>query len=480
MIRRNLPRHITSGAKRYAADGVRIVSMYFAIVYAFPLVGNWWLADSIISSYEIYPLTVRAVAVMVSTYVLFRALVALTPGARPANLRSRIDRVLCRLRSLYGRHRLALGLVAVPLALENLLGGLTSFRYALEGIASRESVILPLMMVISAVVTADLFYFMFVRNQDAPLSKRRRIENLLLSASLVIAANGIAMLLLSLCTLAYAVSPTWFRRAAFVQADEAIAANFYRVLVAVPAFVLIFVVAWYAGTVVKLSSSDTIGAIWDDPTRVASVAFTHDSIGESLAAYAVERPSVFYYAFLFTEGVSRDELANGAASAIVYPLQTMLYRLDLILGQRFAVDRPPIGSIMQLNYLLTTHGTTTERGGTSPGLLAAFTYVLPHPFNVLACAIYLWWLASALTDLVRQQGMRLSLLGQLLALQFLVGWFSSPFDWLILVDNEVLFLGLLYVLVRIKRRQLAESLSPSTVAVPIRRHPQLLSTRAPA
>jgi hypothetical protein len=471
---------MTFARSRDAADGVRIVSMYFAIVYVFPLVGNWWLAESIISSYDIYPLTVGAVAVLVTTYLLFRALVALTPPARPADLRSRVDRVLSRVRALYGRHRLALGLVAVPLALENLLGGLTSFRYALEGIASRETVILPLMMVISAAATADLFYFMFVRDQDAPLSRRRRFESLLLSASLVIAANGIAMLLLSLCTFAYAVSPTWFRRAVFAHTNEAIAANFYRVLVAVPAFVLIFVVAWYAGTVVKLSSNDTMSAIWDDPTRVASVAFTHDSIGESLAAYAVERPSVFYYAFLFTEDAPRDVLANGAASAIVYPLQTMFYRLDLILGQPFAVDRPPIGSIMQLNYLLTTHGVTTERGGTSPGLLAAFTYVLPHPFNVFACAVYLWWLAFALTDLFRQHGMRLSLLGQIVALQFLVGWFSSPFDWLILVDNEVLYLGLLYALVRVKRRQLSESCSPNAVAIPLRRHPPLVSARAPA
>lgn len=432
--------------------------MYFGIVYIFPIIGNWWLGDSIISSYAIYPLTPTAVATLAATYILFRIFVRVAPRApRPVGIT--LDSHIKRLHAWYRHYRILVGLIAVLLAIANLSAGLTSFRYAQEGIASRESALLPMMMVLYAIASADLFYFMFVRDRDAPQGARRRFEHLMLALSLVIAANGIAMLLLSLCTLAYAMSPKTFHQAAFVQGGPALASNLKRILIAVPVFCLVFVVAWYAGNVIKLSSSDSMESLWADPTRVASVAFTHDSVAESLAAYAVERPSVFYYAFLYTENVPWIDLGNGTWSAIVFPLQTMLYRLNLITGRSFDIERPTVTSIMQLNYLLTTHGTTTERGGTSPGLIAAFTYVLPRPLNILACVAYLWWLCMALGDLVGRNQERLSLLGEVLALQFLVGFFSSPFDWLILVDNEVLYLALLLLLLTEKRRQLSIGVS---------------------
>jgi hypothetical protein len=434
-----------------ALQGVRLIALYFSVVYLFPLAGNWLLGDAVISSYLLYPLGWAPVIVLAATYLLFRLLVLGFPIQPRPHLSLR-TRVFSWCRRTYGRFRIYIGLISLIVAVVSLVQGLTSFRYADEAIFSRDTVLLPLLMVLYSACTADMFYFMFVRDQSRPQGRRRRVEHFLIAGALVVAASGIAMLLLSLCALTYAISPKRFMTIAFAPPGDL---RIRRLLLALPLFGVIFVGAWFGGTIIKLSSGGDVDAILADPQRVANVAYTHETMALSVAHYVVERTSVFYYALVFATEVPREVLAHTEQNAIQFPLKSFAYRLNLLLGQTFQVERPSIVSMMQLNYLLLTEQPTSERAGTAPGLLASFLYVFPVPLAITACAVFLWWMAYALGDLLSQQGLRLSALGLLLALQFLIGLFSSPFDWLLVFDNDVLYAVFLYALLCVKRQDAA-------------------------
>ena len=146
-----------------------------------------------------------------------------------------------------------------------------------------------------------------------------------------------------------------------------------------------------------------------------------------------------------------------AVSTLAYPLQTLLFRVDYLLGGPFEIVKPEVGSIAQLNYRLLTAGVLRIREGSAPGLIASFNYVLAFPLNIVCCALYLRWLSNRVEALLSgQRHRRLSLLGVLLLITFLQVFFQSPFDFLMLIDDAVIYMVLLVGLSVAQREVRAE------------------------
>jgi hypothetical protein len=440
--------------------GQKVVTAYFALAYWLPMVGNAMFQDDIVSSYKIHPLTWSAIALVFGVYGLFLALsvtqISVFPPVDTAFLRPLVRKA----GMLYLRARLAVGLVALPIGIVNLMGGLTSYRYAAEGISETNSTLLLLMILINVVITVDFFYFMFASPEErVGVFTRRYLENLLLASALVISATGIQGMFEALVAVFYSLFPGTFRRLVFVRRGRGPLKPLARALVWVPALLLIFSAAWYAGQVIKVSSSVDVARLLDDPTRISTQVGGDQPFLSSFLYYLLERRSVYYYSLLFSVEASDEELRRGSASVLTFPLQTLWFRAHYILGGSFNVPKPAIGSISQLNYQLLTLDQlpVTDRSGSSPGLIACFNYVLGFPLNVVLCALFLRWLAGAVNVLVHQRGpATLSLVGVLLVLEALRSIFQSPFDYLVVIDESVVHAGLLFSLLVAKTEWLGE------------------------
>jgi hypothetical protein len=431
-------------------DGQKVVTAYFALSYGLPMIGNALFHDDILSSYKIYPLTRSTVALLLGVYGFFLVLsttrIPVFPPVDTAFLRP-IVRWGGR---LYLRSRLAVGLVALPVGVVNLLAGLTSYRYASESISETNSPLLLLMILINTVISVDLFYSMFVRTEKAVgVFTRRYVENILLSITLVVSASGIQGMFEALVSVLYCLFPETFRRLVFVPRGQGLLRPLRRAAVWVPVLLLIFSMAWYVGQFIKASSSIDVATLLEEPEKVAGQVGTEQTFLTSFFYYLIERRSIYYYSLLYSVEASRDELSHGAVAVLAFPLETLGFRVDHFLGGFFGIPRPVIGSISQLNYKLLTADQypVTDRTGSSPGLVAAFNYVLGFPLNVILCALFARWVARWLNYLVQQSREEtLSIVGVLLVLESLRSVFQSPFDYLVVIDESLLQAGLLLAL----------------------------------
>ena len=410
------------------------------------MVGNALFADHIQSSYKIYPVTWSSVLLIFAVFVMFLLVSSIKKRLLPHVDVPLLRPILLQAGRLYGRCRLFIGITATTISLVGLSFGLNSYRYRDVGISEtdfRLRAILLFVIVINIGITLDFFYRMFVeRNETVRRFSRIYAENLLLAFSLVVAADGILSLLIALVASLYSISPTFFSRVLFRKRGHGLKTELQMITAAL-AFVLIFTVAWFAGTVIKVSSASDIATVLQGSDWSATIGIPKETFFSSFFYYFIERSSIFYYSFQLTTVLSSEELKHGALSVLVFPLQTLLFRIDFLLGGFLGIPKPEIGSIMGLNYELLVAVPFGSRPGTAPGVIASFNYVFGFPFNIIFCAIYLRWIARTIDILlVLHKAEVLSGFGIILLLIFLQAFFQSPFDLLIIIDGTVIY-GLL-------------------------------------
>jgi hypothetical protein len=316
--------------------------------------------------------------------------------------------------------------------------------------------------VLNAIVTLDVFHSMFVEVTRARRPRlRRRITDCLMTLALLLAANGVLSAFLGLTAVLWSTFPRGFRRVAFIPPGHYTVTRIAKIGVAIVLLSAMFCVAWVVGNIVKSSSTTSLQTIAENPSLLFEYVLAGDAPLATAAAYAVERQSVHYYSLLYTTAVPRSDLQPDGHSVILYPLRTLWWRFDyLLFGNRLGEARPSIGSVMQLNYRLLTEGPLSDRAGTSPGLVAAFNYILPPVLAVLAGALYLRCLSPLLGILFYQRsGEQLSPIGALLAVQFVGVFFQSPFDLLIVVDDGFLWAAALLLFSSVKLRQLRRAIA---------------------
>lgn len=435
--------------------GQRLVAVYFALVYVAPLVGNAVLADHITSSYRIEPLTPIALVFLASTFALFLVFTTTNIRFLPALRVPQVARGLRAAGSVYMRVRLPVALGILALAVAYAGAGLNPYRYLDRGISDSGSALLLMGNVARVVATLDLLYSMFLDRSELPAFRsRRHVAGLAMAAALVTLADGTMSMILALVTLAFALNPRAFRRLTFWRGTWTMGRIRMASVCAVVVPLALFG-AWVLGEIIKLTSNDAITL-----SAAADTTFTRIADGAEFftffAVYVVERLSIYYYSFLYTMAHSWADVNESSGWSIVLPLKTLLFRLDLATGGLFGVERPAVGSIMQLNYLSLTVDPINPRAGSAPGLLASFAYAFPFPLSVILCAMFAAFL-SRVADaiLTLPDGMTLSISGSLVFLAFVHTVLASPFDLLIGLDDSVISMMILFAVYKVRQNEVA-------------------------
>ena len=291
---------------------------------------------------------------------------------------------------------------------------------------------------------------------------RGQAADILAAVALLLLRNGTITTFLGLIALGGCIFQRSFRSFIFPLRRTGVIVSTWKIATALCLAGLIILASWVLGESIKTSSggeSRTSSETFDE--RVAY----KDSFLQNYSIYLIERISIYYYSFLFTESTSRTVLNNCEPTPLVYPLRTFLFRLEVLYGGLLDRHRPSIGSMSRLNYQLLSTDPTSEREGSSLGVLAAFRYVSPPPLAMLLTVAYLV-AASRLIDAVfpNPVGRRLSLVGSLLMVAFLHGIFQSPFDLLMVFDEGLILIGLLLVIALNSAKTPAENTRPDDAA----------------
>ena len=446
--------------------GQRLVTMYFLVAYALPIAGNLLFGEAIESTYTIFPFSRYSVGLVLGVYLLFLLMSGVRIRVFPRFNPYPLPQMLGALGRMYLQSRPWMAVIAASVALVGYAEGLNSYRYAEAGISEAGSSLLLLMIVTNVVVTVDLFHFMFVVSQEARVSTTRRLESLAMSLSLLISASGTASMFVALIVSFFSISPKALGQFLFVPRRSWHLKAGLRGVVAIAAVSVIFVAAWFGGETIKATSAGHV------PTLASAVGLVESFSGDiefarSYLYYLLERLSIYYYSLLFSVESPADLLEYTRGSVLDFPIESLFFRVDYLLGGWLDVARPEVATIMQLNYRLLTTGEVRRREGSAPGLLASFNYVLIFPFNVVFCALYLVWIARSADRLFEKHAQTLSDVGIFLLLVFVQGVFQSPFDFLVVVDDSALYLLLLLVIVvaqserRVARAGLPASLGRS-------------------
>lgn len=420
-------------------------------MYLLPLGGQLLWGDQIVSTYNVYPLTRTAVMEIVATYGLFLFLISYGAHMPLLPLRGAIDLlrpILVQLGRLYCRVRLAVGVAGVSLGVLVLSSGLSSYIFMETELSQRDPGSTMLLMAGSVWrqgVLVDLIYSMFVSSVRARNHSRRwSCENILLSVGLLTLANGIGSLFVALMALLHGLFPSAFQRLMFVDGCRSGWKRIIGALAWLPPFVMVFLLSWYWGSILKVSSYKDVEPLLDaDPIEVLGVV--HDApSGWGPLFYLLERLSIYYHSWTFTSATPWEELNSGRPSVLEIPINNGLFRLDFLLGGINGLERPELASIAQLNYRLLTAGEIRPREGSAPGLFGSFNYVFPMPLNIVFCAFFLRWVCRLCETLFYQHNRkRLSWLGIVMMFWLMHPVFQSPFDWLLVFDDAVIFMTLL-------------------------------------
>lgn len=436
--------------------GQRLITAYFVLFYLVPLVGNSVFGEKIETIYTVAPVTPYAILLLVGVFVLC---LIMSRGPRvamaPALLVSATRNTAKLVGGAYRRQRLPLAIVSLPFSVQHFVSGASGYRYLTEGVSEADSLFLLLIVVLNLIVTVDLFFCMFVRRDERPpFLSRRYVENVLLSLVLVITASGTAGMLVGLASMVYSLWPSWFHRSVFLPKYQGILRKTGRAVITAALAIMVFGVSWMAGETIKMSTGERYQDLVSASDALLEVVRETPGFYENFGYHLISAISSHYYSLLFTADAPRDLLNAGTLSPLVHPLQSLAFRLDYLTGGMLEVPRPEYGSLSRLNYVvLTSEPVISLRQGTSPGLIASFNYVFISPFNILFCAIYLCLIARLTNSLLlAHQHKSLSGLGLVLLLFYMLVLFQSPFDFLILLDNAVIYTVLLIGTAIIRRR----------------------------
>lgn len=332
------------------------------------------------------------------------------------------------------------------------------YRYFDTGIAGL-GIGFFLAIAIKTVCAALLVWLMaeYVREPEtAPWTHRLAV--LILAGTLVYGASGTGDMFAASFFVLLFVSPRWFVRFLTVDAGTNIAAprNWYKlfgiVVIAVQAFVSLNIgenIKEGAGTVGQsivasvdqaFEAIDTMASV-ETPTETPKAqpkpAVSVASTGSWFVVRILEGIASHYYSTMqFFDGWAEEKL-SGYAYPLSYVLNTVKYRMDVLLGSASS-ERPYIQSISRLNFLvLSLYPNDTE--GTSPGAIAASAYLFPLPIALVAALAYLVLVSALINRMFHSDQRRISIVGGLVIMIQLQVLFQSPPDFLLLIDNGAVF-----------------------------------------
>lgn len=520
--------------------GQRFITVYFAVTYWFPIVGWILFKEHIVSIYKIYPLDLYSLSLIFLVYFLYLWFDSLRISFLPKPNFSVFNNLFNLVSNVYLKSRLYIGLFSISIIVLSCYFSfdLNDYRYARTSLSERSPYFIFL-IILTTIITVDLFYCLFVKPHNQKQTIREYIETILLSSSLLMLSNGTAVAFLALIALFYSFSPKLFRSIFSSKKEDGILKRIVKFGYSSVIIMIIFMMAWCYGETIKsnfhksianmpakaivvninsgminivdkinlvvtempkvvgevstkiatrvshlvetinknliritvksdqvVSVMTSASALSPAPTSVSAIVSVSAPSGYAIASlkknateylyYLIESSAISYHSLLMTTESPRGTLKNGAASPLLFPLKTFLFRINHVFGGIFDVKKPEITSISQLNYQLLAEHPNDVRQGSSPGLLGSFNYAFKFPFNLIFCVLYLLFLSRVVETLLYQKnGDVLSMPGVLLLFVYLQAFFQSPFDFLLIIDNCVIYI-LLILGIYMKKNNMVE------------------------
>ena len=435
--------------------GLSVVSMYFLFYYFLPMFGLAILGDESPTIYMIYPMTIYSNVLLFGTFLTYLYLLTKPPVRIPIPiLKTIILSTARKVGVVYSQFRLIFALVFVVMAAIFASSGMSDYRTISGGMSQRVSWLGWATIIMNMIAALDLFYCVFVRAEELKriisigtrpysfLLSRTRIETILLAIAIMLSANGAASLIASSVFLVFSFSPLKVHGFIFSREKKSvqdIMSSGYRIITAILIFAAIFIFAWSVGEMIKHQRAGGEGVV-----SAVEIIFSKEFV-----SYLVVSISNHYYSLTFLGSSLVGQYELFGISSLNMPLSSFLYRIDMILGGVLDVGRPAIESFTRLNFIELTQGRINDaRQGTSAGVIATFSYAFIFPLNMIFCAIYLVWVSNLVDRLlVVHHEKKLTLVGSfVLTILYLVIFFQSPLDMLIIVDNVVITAFILYVI----------------------------------
>jgi hypothetical protein len=427
----------TSSAQR-APSGMRLIRVYLTLAYVIPGI-LFAIIPPPDGLYRIVSVNWLPVSLLLATIALYFAIGS--AGRRGM----RVATAQYEFRFIPPLLELVILVVLVAIGAAGYLEGLTDWRYRE---ASLSEALSPLAIAF-ALAPVGLHFLLLVnlffkRETDAPGGFVEPLKRILLAVGFLLAANGTRTFLVAAMSVAFVFFPRSLRGLLFVdvttlrkKGTRRVALRFGQVLLAA-LFASAVPVAWFLGESVKRNdlTVDIIGDLLDIGSPASIITFKAWNWSPT---YASARVAIADY-----------ELSSDWSVVPNYflaPIGSFAFRANRLVQAAVAIPRPDEGSVARINYTMVSADPVNPREGTSPGLIAGFLFCLPFPLNLVALVAYMLALQRFLTRLADGSVGRLTVLGQVLFLLFVLpALFESPIDLGLVLDDANASLLLLFLL----------------------------------
>ena len=313
---------------------------------------------------------------------------------------------------------------------------LASFRYVDSGL-SGGGWQLVLVIILKSVTSIVLLWLLIVfKSQKINIKFTDRISVWLLTMVLLYTVDGTGSFLNAILFLIFAVSPKFFINLVLTKTNAPLfSAKVVWNLCLVPSLLIALIfLSLIIGEGIKAHEFS-----FDVEIVIFSIKW--------LAIRLVDGISSHYYAFVQFFDPQTYRILEQYDYPLSYYSKSIEFRTGTLLG--VDVVRPEVQSLSRLNFLVNSFKTSANEG-TSPGVLASFLYILPLPLGLFAAFIYLRWVTSLIDQLFDLQGFKLSIFGGIFVLQQLLFLYQSPLDFLLIFDNSVIMVFLVWLFARMR------------------------------
>ncbi len=429
-------------------NGMKVILSYYVIFYVIPAIGYTFYDDAIVEAFPGYSYTNPTI--LSSLYILLSF--ALYICMRKYSLKKKIHNynicILPYLGNLYSFFRPYFASFCLLIALYGYRNHLLTFRYSSESISdSGISMILSLMQYL---VMADVFYFTFSKR-----SKSISLINIIMSISLVLLSSGIVSSITGFSIFILTIFPQY--------KDLFISKIRFK-----PRYIFIFFIALFIAPQ-AFNLATNFGASIKHGTynftlssAVDASSYQVNSTTSSLDGF-VGRISSHYISLLAT---SQNLFNVEYSSAYVWSIliKGINYRLGRILRYNSYSDKPRNSTLSQYNYRNITQGITTNRTGSTPGVIASFNYFFLFPLNILILTIYLVFIERFINTLTYLYPEMNFFVTFFLSRTFFNFTLASPFDLINIIDGGFIYALIIFMMYRHNLNQIrSASVTKNTI-----------------
>ena len=412
--------------KEYITRGGKIFLAYLLIVYIIPLFINLTY-----DSGPIFRLPINMESVLLSILLLiltsFFAIVAAryTPTVTP--------RYKGPIKPLPKWIIVLISLIAIMVGYSIFNAGLSQWRYT-TSISSNSTV---LYASLTQTIMPVMSFWILMTDHQLILSRSKSniLIKFLIILGLLLSTNGLISIVTTLIFALVFIAPNSMLGFLFNNAEVKRNKKFLRYLGLIIILPLIFTPLFMAGLYAKSGTNE-------------GFTFKEKTLAYTGLNYLINRHSVHLssLAASLEDGPSHVDLT--------IPINTSVYRLKVITGLDSDAQKPEISSFARLALLqFADFRNINPIGGSSPGLLASITMVLPLPLAVIS-VFFVSLMLIKLTDFIFCRQPPLSFMGALIFAYLPFRMVTdSIFD--LLIPGPVIFILLLIFLLSFRREKIS-------------------------